>query len=130
MLEGASRPNHFRGAATVVLKLLDIVQPSVAAFGQKDAQQALIIQRMVSDLMFDVEILVLPTVREEDGLAVSSRNRNVLEAVLVDVATGQAVAVPERRREAVGCQQREVIDVVSGRRRGAHEDLLAVGGRP
>jgi pantoate--beta-alanine ligase len=73
-LEGASRPGHFRGVATVVLKLFEIVKPHVAVFGQKDAQQAVILQRMVSDLMLDVEILMLPTVRDEDGVALSSRN--------------------------------------------------------
>jgi len=74
VLEGASRPGHFRGVATVVLKLLEVVRPHVAAFGQKDAQQSLIVRRMVRDLMLDVEILVLPTQREADGLARSSRN--------------------------------------------------------
>jgi pantoate--beta-alanine ligase len=74
VLEGASRPGHFRGVTTVVLKLFEIVKPQVAAFGQKDAQQAVIVQRMVADLMLDVEILVLPTVRDEDGVALSSRN--------------------------------------------------------
>jgi pantoate--beta-alanine ligase len=73
-LEGASRPGHFRGVATVVLKLFEIVRPTVAAFGQKDAQQAIIVQRMVRDLMLDVEILVVPTARDDDDVARSSRN--------------------------------------------------------
>jgi len=73
-LEGSSRPGHFRGVATVVLKLFQIVQPALAAFGQKDAQQAVVIRRMAEELMLDVEVLVLPTVREEDGMAMSSRN--------------------------------------------------------
>ena len=73
-LEGRSRPGHFRGVCTVVLKLFHIVQPDVAFFGQKDAQQAIILKRMVSDLNLDVRIEVMPTVRDEDGLALSSRN--------------------------------------------------------
>src|SRR5499427_2171817 len=72
--EGASRPGHFRGVATIVTMLLNIVRPDFAFFGQKDAQQALIIKRLVRDLAFDTEILVLPTVREDSGLAISSRN--------------------------------------------------------
>jgi len=71
---GKSRPGHFRGVTTVVTKLFNIVKPHVAFFGQKDAQQAIIIRRMVQDLNMDVNIEVLPTVREADGLALSSRN--------------------------------------------------------
>jgi pantoate--beta-alanine ligase len=84
-LEGKSRPGHFRGVATVVTKLFEIVRPAVAAFGQKDAQQVLVIKTLVRDLMMDVEVLVLPTKREEDGLAMSSRN---------------ALLTPEERRAA------------------------------
>ncbi len=74
LLEGASRPGFFRGVCTVVTKLFHIVRPHRAFFGQKDAQQALIVRRMVRDLNLDVELVVVPTVRHEDGLAMSSRN--------------------------------------------------------
>jgi pantoate--beta-alanine ligase len=73
-LEGRSRPGHFRGVTTVVMKLLEIVQPHFAYFGRKDAQQARIIQQMVSDLNVDTQVVVCPIVREPDGLALSSRN--------------------------------------------------------
>jgi len=73
-LEGGSRPGHFRGVATIVTILLNTVRPDFAFFGQKDAQQALIIRRLVKDLAFDTEIVILPTVREDSGLAISSRN--------------------------------------------------------
>jgi len=72
---GRSRPGHFRGVTTVCAKLFNIVAPDVAYFGQKDAQQAIVIKRMVADLNSPVEIVICPTVREPDGLAVSSRNQ-------------------------------------------------------
>jgi len=73
-LEGAARPGHFRGVATVLTVLFNIIRPDFVYFGQKDAQQTLVVKRLVRDLAFDTEIVVLPTIREDSGLALSSRN--------------------------------------------------------
>jgi len=77
---GESRPGHFRGVATVVTKLFNIVKPNVAYFGQKDMQQALIMKKMVADLNMDVDVKIMPIMREKDGLAMSSRNMYLSEA--------------------------------------------------
>ncbi|MBX3292235.1 MAG: pantoate--beta-alanine ligase [Acidobacteria bacterium] len=94
-LEGASRPGHFRGVATVVTILLNTVRPDKAFFGQKDAQQVAVIKRLTSDLGFETEIVVIPTIREASGLAMSSRN-----ALLTDEQREKAVAIIEGLREA------------------------------
>ena len=75
LLEGSSRPSHFQGVTTIVAKLFNVIQPSRAYFGQKDAQQAIVLKRMVIDLNFDIELIICPIIREANGLAQSSRNK-------------------------------------------------------
>jgi pantoate--beta-alanine ligase len=89
MLEGAFRPGHFRGVATVCLKLFNIVRPDVVYFGQKDAQQVEVVRRMLQDLDLGIELRVLPTVRDDDGLALSSRN-----VLLASADRERALALP------------------------------------
>jgi len=104
-LEGHSRPGHFRGVATVVLKLFEIVRPDYAYFGQKDYQQCLIIRRMVEDLDVPVDVRTVPTVREPDGLALSSRNRYL--GPEERPAAGVLFRALERAREAISGGERD-----------------------
>jgi pantoate--beta-alanine ligase len=114
---GASRPSHFRGVCTVVLKLFEIVRPDVAYFGRKDVQQVIVLTRMVQDLDLDVRIDVRPIVREADGLAMSSRNTYLnpaeRQAALVLIrslrAAGTWIAAGERRAATVVAGMREMI---------------------
>ena len=115
---GASRPGHFRGVATVVAKLFNLVKPCRAYFGQKDYQQSVVVRRLVADLNFDLDVVVLPTVREPDGLAMSSRNARLgpdqRRAALVlhrSLSLSEArVRAGERNAKAILDEMRAVIE--------------------
>ena len=119
VLEGASRPGHFDGVLTVVLKLFNVVRPHVSLFGQKDAQQLACVQRMVLDLNLDIEVIGEPTVREHDGLALSSRNVFLTPAER-SLATSLSTAL-----EKAGTQ-----DTVAAARAAAYEVLDRVQFEP
>jgi len=122
-LEGRSRPGHFRGVSTVVLKLLEIVQPHFAYFGRKDAQQARVVRQMVRDLNLDTEIVVCPIVRETGGLAMSSRNA-YLKGESRRVATVLYRALDAARQE-VSSGERDAVRLVSLMRKVIAEEPLA-----
>jgi pantoate--beta-alanine ligase len=121
-LEGRSRPGHFRGVSTVVLKLLEIVQPHFAYFGRKDAQQARVIRQMVRDLNLDTEIVVCPVVREADGLAMSSRNA-YLKGDERRAATVLYRALIAARQEVLS-GERDVVHLVAEMRKMIASELL------
>src|SRR5437870_10494933 len=122
-LEGRSRPGHFRGVATVVMKLLQIVQPNFAYFGRKDAQQSRIITQMSRDLNLDSEIVVCPIVREPDGLAMSSRNAylNAEERKAATVLVGALQAA----KQELGAGHRDALHLASTLRRTLDSEPLA-----
>lgn len=114
-LEGRSRPGHFRGVATVVLKLFEIVQPSIAFFGRKDAQQARILSQMAKDLDLDTQLAIFPIVRESDGLALSSRNAYLSPGDRI-AATSLHRSL-EAVRAAVSSGERDILRLLEAARR-------------
>ncbi len=129
-LEGERRPGHFQGVATVVSKLLNVVQPQIAYFGQKDAQQVVVLRRLVRDLNFPVEIAVCPTVRAADGLALSSRNVYLSaaerEAATVLYRSLRAAADAYAQGERTPARLREIIRDVLRAEPLAVVDYIAV----
>jgi pantoate--beta-alanine ligase len=142
VLEGAIRPGHFRGVTTVVAKLFHCTHPHTAVFGQKDAQQVAVIRRMIADLNFDVDLVVVPTAREDDGLARSSRNVYLTPAQraeapvlyrslehareLLDRGTPSADVIRSAVRQIIA-QSSGVIDYVSVANGDTLEELADIG---
>ena len=111
MLEGASRPGHFRGVSTIVSKLFNLIQPDIACFGEKDFQQLALIRKMVADLGYDIEIVGVPIIRAKDGLALSSRN-GYLTAEQRKIAPG-LYKVMSRVAEKLKAGERELPEIIA-----------------
>lgn len=145
-LEGEARPGHFRGVATVVTILFNILRPDFAFFGQKDAQQTVVVKRLTQDLGFDTEVVVLPTVREESGLALSSRNSYLnaeerqaasiiyrsLKAARAEYKNGERSAerLIEAVRKTLGTEPRISIDYISINDSETLEEIDKIGETP
>ena len=135
VLCGISRPGHFRGVATVVCKLLNIVQPDKAYFGMKDAQQAIVVAKVVNDLNFPVDIRFMPIVREKDGLAYSSRNENLADkergkAIILNqtLCNAKKRIMEDRERDAMKVTG-EMYEMVS-KTKGAEIDYISIVSLP